>query len=358
MVSLMLEGGVSMVTKTHNGNPDALIWTEGKTDWKHLKKAAQKLGLCLNISFRESEEDQGDEALVRKCEVFAQSYQLIPMIFVFDRDNESIMRRVADTTTSYKKWGNNVFSFAISAPNHREGYENICIELYYSDDEIKTVDSKGRRLFLTSEFKENSGAFKDDPTIHIGNVNKLKNVTAVNRTKIVDSEVYDKNDVNIALSKTNFADYVYNDVQPFSNFDFEEFGKIFDVISEIILITRPQMDISLPDLRKVFAGIRAGKSLSQQFGDTLTVMFDALGLTMQLFAASTIRCYEDIIVSEPSEYSKKVRPLKRIVSAGLCPSTEAKNLENRLIFKAKLPFLHVVGFAPMSINPCTLQKQA
>jgi hypothetical protein len=47
-----------------------------------------------------------------------------------------------------------------------------------------------------------------------------------------------------------------------------------------------------------------------------------------------------------------------MTSAGLCPSTEAKNLENRLIFKAKLPFLHVVGFAPMSINPCTLQKQA
>ncbi len=140
------------------------------------------------------------------------------MIFVFNRDDESIVKQISDPATGYRNWGNNVFSFAIPIPSHRDGYENVCIEFYYSDDEIKTKDVHERRLFLTSDFNEISGRCIEDPTVHIGNVNKLKGVTAATKAKIVDSQVF-RNDTNIALAKSDFADYVYSDVHPFSHFD-------------------------------------------------------------------------------------------------------------------------------------------
>ncbi len=39
---------------------------------------------------------------------------------------------------------------------------------------------------------------------------------------------------NIALSKADFVRYIYNDIPPFQNFDFESFIKIFDVIARIV----------------------------------------------------------------------------------------------------------------------------
>lgn len=291
---------------------EAIIWTEGKTDWKHLKKASEKLGLKLNISFHQREEDMGGDALLRRCKTFAETLQVVPMVFVFDRDDEAILRQVSDPTTGYKSWGNNVFSFAVPVPAHREGYENVCIELYYSDDDIKQEDLQGRRLFLTSEFNEGSGTHIGDSTIHIGNVHKLKGVTEPKNAKIVDSEVY-KVDKSIALSKSDFANHIYSDVAPFDQFSREEFRRIFEIIETIIQVTRPKMSFCLPNLEMLFSDLRSTEP-SQQFACIFETLVKILEMTLQLFIVSAIRCYEREIVNEPPEYKKKPRPIKAIVS--------------------------------------------
>jgi RNA-directed DNA polymerase len=51
---------------------------------------------------------------------------------------------------------------------------------------------------------------------------------------IVDAKVFDRNNENVALPKNDFADYVLNQVENFAAFDVSEFGKIFDVIVEIV----------------------------------------------------------------------------------------------------------------------------
>ena len=63
--------------------------------------------------------------------------QVKPTIFVFDRDDPTILNEVSDESKGYRSWGNNVFSFAIPVPNHRNGNPQISIEFYYKDEEIR-----------------------------------------------------------------------------------------------------------------------------------------------------------------------------------------------------------------------------
>lgn len=293
-------------------SPEAVIWTEGKTDWKHLKKALEKLGGDLNVSFHEYEDkDMGDKELLRKCKTFAETWQTTLLIFVFDNDNEDVIKDVTDPNKDYKDWGNNVFSFAIPVPKHREGYKNVCIELYYTDMELRTEDSNGRRLFFTLEFNERSGTHKDDATIHVGNTRELRGVTVKEKAKIVGSGVY-KGEASIALSKSDFADNIYNDISPFCQFDFEEFSKVFDIVQAIIQVAKSKTNLYLPDFE--FLDNLQEEPLSRQLGDIFECMINILELTSQIFIAATIRCYEDVIVDEPIEYLKKARDIKRIIT--------------------------------------------
>ena len=94
----------------------AEIWTEGPTDVLHLKKAFEVLDFSENIIFKENQKEQGDSALLKKCEIFSEKFQTSPMIFIFDRDNNNTIKHVTDKEGNYKVWGNNVFSFAIPIP--------------------------------------------------------------------------------------------------------------------------------------------------------------------------------------------------------------------------------------------------
>ena len=126
---------------------------------------------------------------------------------------------------------NNIFSFAIPIPSHRVETPEICIELFYTDSEIKCQDKNGRRLYLSNEFRQQSGKLIDDGTINCIALNKIRN----KRLQIIsaDDYVFNDKDNNIALSKNSFADYIYNNVDNFGEFDFSEFGLIFDIIRNI-----------------------------------------------------------------------------------------------------------------------------
>ncbi|MEW5985300.1 MAG: NB-ARC domain-containing protein [Chloroflexota bacterium] len=291
--------------------PGIEVWTEGKTDWMHLKTAMRKLGIQLPIGFHEDDQSTGDDKLLKACKTFAQHDNSSPLVFIFDRDKEDIVREVSDPNNLYKLWGNNVYSFAIPQPSHRPGYTNVSIELFYKDEELQTMDANGRRLFLTSEFTEKTGKLASNKQVSIGNKNLLKNCAAPTSAKVVDSDVYDA-DSNIALSKAQFAKYVTEDIAPFDCFDFTEFRPIFHILAEIVRATRHDRSVYLPDFEHLFESLE-GELPSYQ----LSTLFDRLrrliALGMQVFIISTVRFYEDAIVNESAEGRKKVKTIKTLL---------------------------------------------
>ena len=103
----------------------AIVWTEGKTDWQHLKRAFQALKVGPRAAFHEFESDFGDDQLLKQCTALARVLQPRPSIFIFDRDKDDIVGKVEDPVRGYKTWGNNVYSFALAVPPHRKGQSAI-----------------------------------------------------------------------------------------------------------------------------------------------------------------------------------------------------------------------------------------
>ena len=215
----------------------ALIVTEGKTDWKHLKAALCKLkanGMyqALKIEFREYEDDipMGSPELKKLCEQYSKLPNDRKTICIFDRDEPRILKGISGEDKPYKDWGNNVYSFALPLVEHRPDLSDICIEFYYKDDEITREDSNGRRLHLSSEFSERSGRAKSDSMLTYPYPNRLRR----SQLSIIDNDVFDESDTNVALSKNQFAEYVLDQVEGFDDFDFKAFRRIFDIIAAII----------------------------------------------------------------------------------------------------------------------------
>jgi hypothetical protein len=213
-----------------------LIITEGKTDWQHLKSALKRLNELgypnlPEIDLLEFGDDypSGDAEILKYCERYAQTFQLRPHIFMFDRDNTNILPKVCSQGSSYKNWGNNVFSFAIPFPGHREEGSLISLEFFYKEADLQKCDPTGRRLFLSSEFNPRSGRHL---SMDLNCTDKKYQVA--DKVAIVDDKVFDANHQNVALSKSNFAKYILNREGEFADADFSEFVKIFEVITEII----------------------------------------------------------------------------------------------------------------------------
>jgi len=218
------------------GVPDLTITTEGPTDWMHMKSALRALTISgkyasLVIQFDEYDYDMGDTKLFQKCETLSS----IPLagntkyVFIFDRDNPSIIGKVNDGI-NFKKWSDRVFSFSIPIPKHRKKTPDISIEFNYSDDEIKREDKEGRRLFISYEFHKDSQIHKTS-NLFCKDQNKFKS----NRVCIIDDHVYgiDNKTVNVALPKKKFAKYLLEREPNFDDFDFINFCKIFDNLEKI-----------------------------------------------------------------------------------------------------------------------------
>lgn len=216
-----------------------IIITEGKTDWKHLKKALERFkskGLYIDLDiefleFGDEKEDlieMGDSQLYTMVEAFKKSPQLRKIIFMFDRDNEQYIKKYAKEEFNNHK--NNVYSFCI--PKIDDTLDKISLEFYYKEDDLKTVDENGRRLFLSSEFNQKTAVSKCQKF-----VTEDKNKAAKSLV-IIDDAVFSLDDeeckINLALSKNKFAENILNDVDNFNNFDIEKFKKIFDVIKKIL----------------------------------------------------------------------------------------------------------------------------
>jgi RNA-directed DNA polymerase len=214
-----------------------LIITEGKTDWRHLRAALKRLNELeypnlpeIDLQELGDNDPSGDQETLKHCEQAAKTLQSRPYIFMFDRDNKDILPKVYAQGSSYRNWGNNVFSFAIPVPSHREEGSLISIEFFYKDADLQKGDSAGRRLFLSSEFNPQSGRHLN-MDLNCTERNKYQHADKV---VVVDNAVFDKDHQNVALPKSKFAKYIFDREGEFADMDFSEFVKIFDVIAEII----------------------------------------------------------------------------------------------------------------------------
>ena len=211
-----------------------LIITEGKTDWRHLKEAYKALGVELRCKFQEYEDDRGDMDTLRMCKNLARVEQMCPVIFIFDHDNSRIIKELdakTDDGELYQRWGNNVYSFYLPKPSHREEYKYISIEFYYKDKEITQVDKDGRRLHFTNELNKE---------VHPDNSHKQIETTPDTKLeyekKIADKDAHLIEDAQgrpTGISKAAFVDKIIAREKGFDSFDFSEFTKIYHIVGEI-----------------------------------------------------------------------------------------------------------------------------
>ncbi len=218
---------VSSVTKP-------FIYTEGKTDRKHLTAAlryfkSQRLFPNLEFDFPQGDNDEGDTQLLQKLKIVEAQPEphAHPHIFLFDRDNPQIIKDVKGND-DFTPWKNNVYSLIIPVPKHREDMKEICLEFYYTDEDIMRCDSKGRRLYLSREFNHTSGMHMEDDLM-CKKFDKLKG-----ELKILDDLIFDRSGNNVAMSKNSFAENILNGSDGFANIDFSGFKPLFERIQLII----------------------------------------------------------------------------------------------------------------------------
>ncbi len=215
-----------------------LVITEGKTDWKHLKAALRSLkrqGLFLNLEIEFKEDAipdvQGEDWMGKHCKSLSMVKQSVPTICISDRDVTKTTKVLSNEMGDFRDWGNNVYSFPIPVPSHRKTTPDISIEFYYNDEDIKRKDAKGRRLFLNSEFNQSSGRHLYEEDLICFDRNKVQSSIP----KVIDHEVFDRDNVNIALTKDDFAENILNEIDGFIDLNVSEFSKIFEFINTIIL---------------------------------------------------------------------------------------------------------------------------
>lgn len=222
-----------------------LVITEGKTDWKHLKSALTRLqakGKYVDIpgfDFLEFEDEieMGSSHLKTYCLQRAKVTNEKKIICIFDRDEANYVKEMNPPATeplsTFREHSNNVYSFCIPIPSHRPSHQYITIEHYYTDDELITKDSNNRRIYLSSEFSE-KGKHMTDPNLRHGNYSKIKAYIEPDKSKIVEYDVFDENDKNVALPKSDFAQYILNNQVGFDQFDVSQFETVFSIIDSIL----------------------------------------------------------------------------------------------------------------------------
>lgn len=235
-----------------------LVVTEGSTDWKHLKaaynslkddEAYKKVFEGLEFEFFEYEPknsevnakykvEMGNTTLSSICENMAKLPQITQYIFIADRDDEKTNKKMSGGQSSYKNWGNNVYSFVLPVPNSRKETPNICIEHLYDDNEIKTemeINGISRRLYIGNEFDSRGIAYS------INRSCERKGICGPDSIAIIEGTQGDRvtslenaDDINYALTKMHFANAVLAKQEPFDKFDFINFVEVFKIIKDII----------------------------------------------------------------------------------------------------------------------------
>ena len=222
-------------------NDKIIIYTEGKTDVEYLKLVLTKLKgyeeIKEKIEFFDIKEyeNTGDGELEKTFEYLQKGMDDNIKICIFDRDNKKYI-----LDKEYIRGNNNVYKFNIPIPSNRNETDSISIEHYFKDEELKTEDENGRRIFLANEFNE-FGIDKETnklvcryviDNIEKSDFNPLMIIDGSNTKKVYKMDEGTK--INYAMTKENFIENIKRNKPNFDKFDFSEFSKIFDIIEKII----------------------------------------------------------------------------------------------------------------------------
>ncbi|GAC1036807.1 hypothetical protein thsps117_15640 [Pseudomonas sp. No.117] len=204
-----------------------LIVTEGKTDIQHIKKAASELQIKDDLTYFESPTSWGDSKLESLLDQLSKVPQKKPVIGIFDRDVYRIVKKF-ESDTGFKNLGNNVYAFCLPIPAGRENYENISIEFYYSDKDLKK-EHDGKRLYFDNEIAIQHSA-------HDRSESEIIKLEAPRQDIEKKKKIYDANlgDTNWIHSKSRFASLILDNPDFCKDICFKEFQLIFDKIKLVL----------------------------------------------------------------------------------------------------------------------------
>lgn len=256
-LELAVGKAISDVRQQMGAASEILIVTEGCTDWMHMEHAWKMLKdsyprIKDKIKFYRYypkgkapnggvEVQMSDSELVAMCEGFAKMAQDRPIVFISDADNPKVTKKFRGENLPYKKWTKGVYSFELPDPGLREGFTDVCIEHYYSDDALKThktIADVPRRLFLCREFNHLTGQTSDHKYFYENH----KSLDKKSPFGIIEGDMGNRvinllddpgSATNLAMPKFVFAQAVLNDEDGFKDFDVEPFRKIFDIVDAI-----------------------------------------------------------------------------------------------------------------------------
>ena len=231
--------------KAKNGK--VLVYTEGETDVILLEKALSKLGITdLKLEFITASTKDGkhsDSVLKTLLENLQANGEVQNNIVIgmFDRDAKSPIKFKCEDGVErtinnevYLKLANKLYAFAIPVPHNRPEVDQISIEHYFADDEIKTFTDSGQRLFMASEFHKSGNHVDPEQHYNYRFISKLYGTIKIIEHQTNDYVTDLEGNGDYSLSKSRFANNVKDDVKGFDNFDFSEFNKIFDIIRSVL----------------------------------------------------------------------------------------------------------------------------
>jgi RNA-directed DNA polymerase len=133
---------------------------------------------------------------------------------------------------SFQAWGNNVYSLVLPLPSHRHDYKNVSIEMLYTDTDLATTTSDGKRLYFDNELKIE--VVPGSEARHI----QIPAVAARELTKKPFDEraasILDDSGRQVGLSKAAFAKLVYDGTDGFGALDVTAFAPVFKIVKDIM----------------------------------------------------------------------------------------------------------------------------
>lgn len=218
-----------------------MILTEGKTDAQLLKQAAFKLGLtefqAYDIQPIISDGTSNNTVLLNFLHSLRDNVQSNQVIIgMFDRDTPLLTEingsRVDIRNEKFVKIGKNIFAFSIPVPHARAEIDQISIEHYFTDEEIKT-ELEGKRLFIGNEFYK-TGVCKSNRSLYYKSGARVADTIKIIEHESNNYVMNADGTGDYSISKSAFVNAICEEKDSFKGFSFDEFQKIFDVINSIV----------------------------------------------------------------------------------------------------------------------------